>query len=180
LPSLFRTLYRPRRPWYSENSSVVAMGAAEANVAGWSSPVARWAHNPKVAGSNPAPATTTISFQASALQCFAHWYHAVPTHTPQPSVFGGAPAVTARGPFRLLARLEARDRCRRRTRMSSSPAALRRWRVNSRRQSRAVSHHSVFKNAISARRSPSDRSRPNWWPLTGYVRAPNGFQPVGT
>ena len=26
--------------------------------AGWSSPVARWAHNPKVAGSNPAPATT--------------------------------------------------------------------------------------------------------------------------
>src|SRR5207245_7842891 len=25
--------------------------------AGWSSPVARWAHNPKVAGSNPAPAT---------------------------------------------------------------------------------------------------------------------------
>ena len=30
--------------------------------AGWSSPVARWAHNPKVAGSNPAPAT---KFQAS-------------------------------------------------------------------------------------------------------------------
>jgi hypothetical protein len=27
--------------------------------AGWSSPVARWAHNPKVAGSNPAPATKT-------------------------------------------------------------------------------------------------------------------------
>ena len=27
-------------------------------VAGWSSSVARWAHNPKVAGSNPAPATT--------------------------------------------------------------------------------------------------------------------------
>ena len=25
--------------------------------AGWSSSVARWAHNPKVAGSNPAPAT---------------------------------------------------------------------------------------------------------------------------
>ena len=25
--------------------------------AGWSSPVARWAHNPKVAGSNPVPAT---------------------------------------------------------------------------------------------------------------------------
>src|SRR5580765_1898261 len=28
--------------------------------AGWSSPVARWAHNPKVAGSNPAPATKPI------------------------------------------------------------------------------------------------------------------------
>ena len=27
-------------------------------VAGWSSLVARWAHNPKVVGSNPAPATT--------------------------------------------------------------------------------------------------------------------------
>jgi hypothetical protein len=25
--------------------------------AGWSSSVARWAHNPEVAGSNPAPAT---------------------------------------------------------------------------------------------------------------------------
>ena len=29
-----------------------------AAIAGWSSPVARRAHNPKVAGSNPAPATT--------------------------------------------------------------------------------------------------------------------------
>src|SRR6266550_3842194 len=29
-------------------------------VAGWSSLVARWAHNPKVAGSNPAPATNRI------------------------------------------------------------------------------------------------------------------------
>jgi hypothetical protein len=27
------------------------------NIAGWSSPVARWAHNPKVRGSNPLPAT---------------------------------------------------------------------------------------------------------------------------
>ncbi len=29
---------------------------SKSNVAGWSSLVARWAHNPKVAGSNPAPA----------------------------------------------------------------------------------------------------------------------------
>ena len=28
--------------------------------AGWSSSVARWAHNPEVAGSNPAPATTQV------------------------------------------------------------------------------------------------------------------------
>ncbi len=27
------------------------------HIAGWSSPVARWAHNPKVVGSNPTPAT---------------------------------------------------------------------------------------------------------------------------
>ena len=30
------------------------------NVAGWSSLVARWAHNPKVGGSNPPPATNTL------------------------------------------------------------------------------------------------------------------------
>ena len=31
-------------------------------LAGWSSQVARWAHNPKVAGSNPAPATGVLRF----------------------------------------------------------------------------------------------------------------------
>src|SRR5512137_1592438 len=36
------------RPWCYKPSLIDA---------GWSSPVARWAHNPKVAGSNPAPAT---------------------------------------------------------------------------------------------------------------------------
>ena|SRR5215470_17767580 len=36
------------------------LGSAEFD-AGWSSPVARWAHNPKVAGSNPAPATKLIA-----------------------------------------------------------------------------------------------------------------------
>ena len=30
------------------------------DVAGWSSPVARWAHNPKVGGSNPPPATKLL------------------------------------------------------------------------------------------------------------------------
>src|ERR1700728_2053371 len=32
----------------------------EHNDAGWSSSVARWAHNPEVAGSNPAPATKLV------------------------------------------------------------------------------------------------------------------------
>ncbi len=36
-------------------------GYAGANNAGWSSSVARRAHNPKVAGSNPAPATIDYS-----------------------------------------------------------------------------------------------------------------------
>ncbi len=36
--------------------------------AGWSSPVARWAHNPKVAGSNPAPATRINALSVKALR----------------------------------------------------------------------------------------------------------------
>lgn len=40
--------------------------------------------------------------------------------------------------------------------------------------------YSVLRKAINAPRSSSDKSSPNWWPLTAYVRAPNGFQPVGT
>ena len=38
--------------------------------AGWSSPVARWAHNPKVAGSNPAPATK-FEVVVSDLKCLS-------------------------------------------------------------------------------------------------------------
>ena len=38
--------------------------------AGWSSPVARWAHNPKVAGSNPAPATNLLRSQISDLRSY--------------------------------------------------------------------------------------------------------------
>ena len=37
--------------------------AAQADAAGWSSSVARWAHNPEVAGSNPAPATSKSAGQ---------------------------------------------------------------------------------------------------------------------
>ena len=36
--------------------------------AGWSSPVARQAHNLKVAGSNPAPATNTIENTHTAIR----------------------------------------------------------------------------------------------------------------
>ena len=50
----------------------------KAGAAGWSSPVARWAHNPKVRGSNPLPATKDIKglsvrlnplFFSPALKC---------------------------------------------------------------------------------------------------------------
>src|SRR5579863_1389770 len=37
-------------------------------MAGWSSQVARWAHNPKVAGSNPAPATKALIRLQARLQ----------------------------------------------------------------------------------------------------------------
>ncbi len=40
------------------------------NIAGWSSLVARWAHNPKVAGSNPAPATNKIKDLRSSVSPF--------------------------------------------------------------------------------------------------------------
>ena len=65
------TSRRPRRPRHRRRRPPVAIGDAvmaiwharrggaycERADAGWSSSVARWAHNPEVAGSNPAPAT---------------------------------------------------------------------------------------------------------------------------
>ena len=50
-------------------------GSAFRRVAGWSSPVARWAHNPKVGGSNPPPATNITDrtvFQGPALRRGEH------------------------------------------------------------------------------------------------------------
>src|SRR5699024_9096657 len=52
--------------WYyngapSDTASAESQSGAELDIAGWSSPVARRAHNPKVVGSNPAPATTKRS-----------------------------------------------------------------------------------------------------------------------
>ena len=46
-------------------------GAADIN-AGWSSPVARQAHNLKVVGSNPTPATNATHFQKTT---GANWLH---------------------------------------------------------------------------------------------------------
>ena len=40
----------------------VSVNAAILEFAGWSSLVARWAHNPKVVGSNPTPATKSLLF----------------------------------------------------------------------------------------------------------------------
>ena len=40
--------------------------------AGWSSLVARWAHNPKVGGSNPPPATNRIDNRAKRTRCPRH------------------------------------------------------------------------------------------------------------
>src|ERR1700691_6414955 len=43
--------------------------------AGWSSLVARWAHNPKVGGSNPPPATNLLNqLQALLLRCRLHFH----------------------------------------------------------------------------------------------------------
>ena len=52
-------------------------------IAGWSSQVAHWAHNPKVAGSNPAPATNSNSvmlrrLRRSIQRCYAELYAALP------------------------------------------------------------------------------------------------------
>ena len=49
---------RARRPWVLERLEIIA---------GWSSPVARQAHNLKVAGSNPAPATNFVYLTSGPL-----------------------------------------------------------------------------------------------------------------
>src|SRR5258707_9789174 len=64
--------------------------------AGWSSPVARQAHNLKVVGSNPAPATNSKSRsrKGTAFCCLLLWWHrdVVDVHTPY--VFGAEPGST--------------------------------------------------------------------------------------
>ena len=41
------------------------------NIAGWSSTVARWAHNPEVVGSNPSPATKLIGLMVQLVNTSA-------------------------------------------------------------------------------------------------------------
>ena len=56
------------------------------NVAGWSSSEARRAHNPKVVGSNPTPATRHI-------KCHAQIAQLVEQRTENPRVAGSTPAL---------------------------------------------------------------------------------------
>ena len=56
------------------------------NIAGWSSLEARRAHNPKVAGSNPAPATQTFIVYAQIAQL-------VEQRTENPRVTGSIPVL---------------------------------------------------------------------------------------
>ena len=41
------------------------------NIAGWSSTVARWAHNPEVVGSNPSPATKLVGLMVQLVNTSA-------------------------------------------------------------------------------------------------------------
>ena len=53
----------------------VVVGTPEFNIAGWSSLVARRAHNPKVVGSNPAPATI---YQKRVFNIRSHIQYLIP------------------------------------------------------------------------------------------------------
>lgn len=56
---------------WSLSISAHKIGATDA---GWSSSVARWAHNPEVVGSNPAPATNTKRSSLEGLFAFYFFY----------------------------------------------------------------------------------------------------------
>ena len=56
------------REIFSRTGSTPASGTN--NIAGWSSPVARRAHNPKVGGSNPPPATIKKASHTISMACF--------------------------------------------------------------------------------------------------------------
>src|SRR3979411_2512794 len=77
-----------RQRIYRNRSAALGMTEAYASIscsasaAGWSSPVARWAHNPKAAGSNPAPATKTISKRPGRVTGLFYFRHHCPRFGP--------------------------------------------------------------------------------------------------
>src|SRR5687767_15113181 len=80
--------------------------------AGWSSPVARWAHNPKVAGSNPAPATITTCRERSSdsdglFLCTVAPSIAAKLPRDEPDAFVGDPALILTGAVSLRQPLPA-------------------------------------------------------------------------
>jgi hypothetical protein len=71
-------MLKGRQPAMVGGLGLFSYGAAarsihKLNIAGWSSPVARQAHNLKAAGSNPAPATKSKSRPSGRLFAFAGW-----------------------------------------------------------------------------------------------------------
>ena len=68
-------------------------GRISASDAGWSSLAARRAHNPKVVGSNPAPATKyqTLSLQNARVFCLPFAHSIITKLTLSNNIFTGGP-----------------------------------------------------------------------------------------
>ena len=66
-------------------------------VAGWSSSVARRAHNPKVVGSNPAPATLFLFTDLFVAKKYAQIAQLVEQRTENPRVTGSIPVLGIMG-----------------------------------------------------------------------------------
>ncbi len=94
-----------RRLDFPQTAPIVDKAAARQADAGWSSSVARWAHNPEVHGSNPCPATldfpqtAPIVDKAAARQADAGWSSSVARWAHNPEVHGSnpCPATNASG-----------------------------------------------------------------------------------
>ena len=74
--------------WFESTSIQLQVKCKLNNIAGWSSLEARRAHNPKVAGSNPAPATYTLYCVSNAQIA-----QLVEQRTENPRVAGSIPAL---------------------------------------------------------------------------------------
>ena len=108
------TCFRIRRPFSGRPSS--------GTVAGWSSPVARQAHNLKAAGSNPAPATN-LNCEASAEAAASldpDPKASIAANAPRTSIRKGAFGSAGQG-IKRISSISARIRSR--TAAASSPAS---------------------------------------------------------